>query len=130
MLPTGVAGLPKPFGFLPSIGASGDPHLVCEAVVSDTPPSGAKPPALSISPEQIDSFFREKWTHGQCEVCNTNDWIYEKPSPYSIIPISDGIEIPAISSVVQMFVRVMCKNCGNTKFFLAQKIKDWLEAGK
>jgi hypothetical protein len=95
-------------------------------------------PARKIAPDhyeftrdQVERFFVEKWKILRCEVCKETVWSYDVlHSPYNIIPVSDGKELSILSDKVNVFVRVSCRSCGNSKFLLAPIIHRWLEDNK
>jgi hypothetical protein len=96
--------------------------------MSDERQEAAQLPRYKFADPEIEKYLAEKWKIEQCEVCHqTPTWVYLRPRPLSLIPVSDG-STHAIGPELTAFLRLFCSNCGNTKFLAAEVIRQWLDA--
>jgi predicted nucleic-acid-binding Zn-ribbon protein len=99
-------------------------------MADDAPTPSLPASEFEFSTEDLERFFVAKWKNPPCEVCATNSWNYDIQNSFNIIPVSDGKLISVLNPLVNVFLRVACRNCGNTKFIMAGRIKSWLESGQ
>ena len=65
--------------------------------------------------EKTIKWIEDKWKHKECEVCKHNNWIIQ--DFLSVPPRFEGSI--SIGGNISPNVTLICKNCGNTKFFNA-----------
>ena len=82
---------------------------------------------VKFTPDEIARYFKGTWKVKECEVCHSEErWNIATERPLSVMPVSDGNRISVLSEGVTVHLRVNCSNCGNTKFFMAQVVRRWL----
>jgi hypothetical protein len=85
-------------------------------------------PSVAFTEEEITRFFRAQWKDVKCEICHTDDWSYDLNDQFNVAAVSDGHSMSTLSKTVNLYLKVHCDSCGNTKFFLVPIIRRWLEA--
>ena len=90
--------------------------------------SDSAPYSFIFTDEDLKRFWIDKWKMTACEVCtSTKQWFSGGLEKYSVIPATDGANNVILSPKITVHFRVHCQSCGNTKFFLAPVIAQWLK---
>jgi hypothetical protein len=88
----------------------------------------ANPYSFSFTDDDLKRFWADKWKLTACEVCTSREqWSLGGIEKYSVIPTTEGINNAILSLKITVHLRVHCQSCGNTKFFLAPVIANWLK---
>jgi hypothetical protein len=96
----------------------------------DTSPQDQEIPtplSYSLTIEEINAFFEDKWNPQKCECCGHDQWHVNLEYPFAVLPVSEGKRLGTLSAKVYICTYFICTTCGNTKLFSAPLIRHWLE---
>ena len=80
--------------------------------------------------DDVNEFTSEKWKHSECELCDTDRWIfYPEPTEYIYLAVANKGGPPrSLPQPSVAFLPLTCLNCGNLRLIDARIFEKWREA--
>jgi hypothetical protein len=80
--------------------------------------------------DDVNEFTAEKWKNSQCEICETDRWMfYPEPTEYMYLVVAPRSGPPNVYPQQSVaFLPLTCVNCGNLRLVDARIFEKWREA--